>query len=175
MTHGIVLSEPDEDGIQITEDGTRVRVLKNGTLFNVDTKRFMSGPDPEHYPITKENAREMQKRGQSIARQKAREGVLLAALKAELDDIGEAEDGWRAILATRAAIALTNHGKEGTDAARFVGQATGWLTDVGESGGGSSQKAPIDVNQLIELARAIDNEVDARVAKARAIDAKVVE
>lgn len=174
--NSIVLPEPDPNGIYTLPDGTHVRKLRNGTLYNIDSGRFMSGPDPEHIIIkTSEDGRAMAERRNSIARIKAREGALLATLKADLAEIDEPEDAWKHIVTMRTAVALTNPGKAGTDAARFVGQATGWMNEEGERGRGEQRRIPVDVEQLMDLARAIDSEVSTRVAKARAIDAKVKE
>lgn len=169
------LGEPDANGIYTLPDGTHVRVLRNGTWYNVDDGRFMSGPSREHLVIqTSEDGREMGSRMWSRAREKARQGALIAALKADLA-VDDEHDAWGEIVAVRAAVALTNTGRDGTDAARFVGQATGFMNEEEKGGGGGQGKVPIDVNTLMELARAIDSEVDARVAKKRAIDAKVIE
>ena len=169
----ITLPEPDDNGIYTLDDGRHVRQLRNGTLYDVDTKRFVSGPDAKHLIQPGEHAVEMAKKKSVVMRQRAREGTVLAALKADMD-VKDEGDAWMHIVASRAAVALLNAGRDGTDAARFVGKAGGFMEEEG-SGGEVGKKVGIDVSTLMELARAIDSEVKVRTAKAQAIEGKVME
>lgn len=164
----------DESQVFTLEDGTRVKRLRNGTLYDVDKKRFHSGPDPEHYPIqSSEDGRALAMRRVALAKERAREGALLAALDRGMD-VHDASEAWREILRVRAGVALDNVGRDGNDATRLVGRAAGFTTD--ESSDDSPARARVtvtDASALVELASKIDQEVEKRVQKALAIDAQV--
>jgi prophage DNA circulation protein len=153
----------------------RIKILKNGTQYDLDKHRFISGPSEEFRIQSGDHARALALKRNALAREKAREGALRAALEACPDDIEEDADAWRAIVRARALDALADKGRVSVEAARFVGHVTGWAREHedGEHDDRARVLAPADVEALMALARAIDDEVRARTTRALALDADV--
>lgn len=106
-------------------DPERVIVLRNGALYNRDTGRIFKGPTVP--PINSENSRQMTER----RREKAAEAAMRGMRKAI--EGGTAYDTWEKVVEIQTRKALDEYnGRVGIDAARFVGNASGFIGRQGE-------------------------------------------
>lgn len=151
-----------------------VRRLPNGT--EVDAQgHFLTGPDPKESPIqSSEDARALALRKHALARERAREGLEAAARERGLS-VANASEAWREVIKVRSEVALEDRKRDGTEATRLVGQATGYLSrDEDDASEGERARISVrDVDALIELAAKIDEEIERRVGRALAVDAQV--
>jgi hypothetical protein len=154
-----------------------VRRLPNGTEVD-EHGHFLTGPSAEHLPIqSSEDARELAVRKHSLARERAREGLLQAARERGLA-VASADDAWREVIAVRAGVALDKAGRDSNDATRLVGKATGYLSEREEEEGEDRPKrlGPKDVEALLRLAHELDNEIERRTdARMRARRVQVID
>lgn len=151
-----------------------VRKLANGVEVDA-AGRFLTGPNPESNPIqSSEDAREMAVRRHTLAKQRAREGLLAAALERGLN-VASAEEAWAEVIKVRADVALENRGRDGNDATRLTGKATGFMNEREE---GEEERprqrhySPEEIEKLLKIARAMDEEIERRAGARRAIDAE---
>ncbi len=125
----------------VVEDGREVMVYENGSIKEVETGHFLK---PGHTFATPGMATKAINARWEQAREAAIEGLIAAYM--ESGSMMPPKSGnslemaaWAAIVASRAAIAMDRErGREGTDAARFVGQAAGLLAGKNEGQGQDS-------------------------------------
>ena len=121
------IQEPTEptllpNGIYFEPD--KHRMLKNGTVQDKTTGRFMSPPAPEHAPITPSNA-------QAVARkrwERSREAFAAGVAKGMVGREDAPTEAWGAI-GTKAAELLNKatSARGFADLARFTGEAGGFV------------------------------------------------
>ena len=112
-----------------------LRTLPNGAIYDMGIKRIVAAPPPERQFITQENAKDMH----VLAARKRLEAELAASRGlARVAVSGPSEfDAWSDIAANMAGLALQpdpKYGRVSVEAARVVGQMTGFIAERGRSG-----------------------------------------
>lgn len=120
-------SAADDFEVEINGEMITVRKMSNGALQNVKDGRIVRAPTVPNFsdPVY---AREVAKRRHEQAGERAREGLLAAAQSKGLA-VASSTDAWGRVIEKRADTALTSKGRDGNDAAKFVGLATDFLPD----------------------------------------------
>lgn len=101
-------------------DPERHKIFKNGTVYDMDAKRIIVAPSPEHAPINSSNAKAIAQKRWDTAREAFAEGMAVGMGKKA------PTDAWGAI--GRKAAELLNETKSVrgfADLARFTGEASG--------------------------------------------------
>jgi hypothetical protein len=133
----------------------RYRELANGAIYDNEAGHIVKAPPPEKQTITQANAREYH----ALAAQKRLEAQLaaragIAGLVKTKSDL----DAWQVINRKQGRLAtMIEKGRSSTEAARFVGYATGFLSDDRTNNlanDGITVQIGADIaRQLVELAR----------------------
>ena len=113
-----------------------LRTLPNGAIYDMSIKRIVAAPPPERQFITQENAKDMH----VLAARKRLEAELAAGRGlASVAVSGKSElDAWSDIAANMGGLALQpdpKYGRVSVEAARVVGQMTGFIAERGRNTG----------------------------------------
>lgn len=115
--------DTQQDTNQIVPDGKRYRELKNGAIYDMEEKRICANPPGgTKNAITQATAGAMHE----LRREKARKAAVAGLTRVSGVN---AYDSWSDIVEHRATIAATSKGRVGTEDAKFVGRAVGFLID----------------------------------------------
>lgn len=111
---------------------------------------------PSHaIPFTSETARQLAHKRWDAARQAAAKGLAAAAAEKGLR-VASGEEAWGEVVKIRAGFALDpGSGRTGTDAARFVGQAAGYIGAQADDEQAPGARIDISTDALIALAAAL--------------------
>ena len=117
------------------------RVLANGTVMVAG--RFVSGPSPEHRPITSATASMLAHRRHELARQRAAAGMVAAVVEhGRLPAAGaRPAAAWGAVIQHATDVMLAAGSPRAmSDLGRFIGQSAGMLRDdhTAAAGGGDN-------------------------------------
>lgn len=156
------------------ETKEKLRVLKNGAVYDMEKKRIVANPGGGTAAITKRTASEM-----ADIRRKRKQATIAAAANAAVE-----RDDWRAHgdMAFVAAIADTAYIKATTpddpkaiDAARFLLQETGLIEPKQAEQAGTADAMGLAVTLLRELAAFASTVESAVIAsKPDAVDGEIV-
>lgn len=114
---------------RLVADGTVLREWANGTIVDVASNKIVQAPPKDRQGINSTTAREFH--------QLYREKAIKAAMQGLIDGTTAKtpHGGWRTIVAAQARLAADeSKARSSTEAARFVGQATGFMTGPGARG-----------------------------------------
>ena len=141
----------------------RLRTLKNGAVYDMQTKRIVASPGGGTTAITKETTGAMQARRQELKRER-----IIAGANAAVADGGKFDgrdlDFVEAIAEVQAIKALNPDDPKSTDAARFLLQEAGIAEARGQAAGTAVPYVPAIIDALgafIEQVRAHDLRVGA--------------
>ena len=138
----------DEKPSQITEQRAgygNTKVLKNGAIYSLDTKRIVANPNGGTAAISQANASAMSNlRWQKVA--EAQSHAIESIREVSATPTGLA--AWGKLVGFRYERALDRKNTRGTEDARFVGHATGYLPlQRAEQDGASGASVRIDIGQ----------------------------
>lgn len=105
------------NGNEYIVDNIEYRELSNGAIFDMHTRQIV-GLSLNSHIITKENASEYSKKRWKMGRDAANLGLN------RLNSTGSSLDAWADIVYSQAIVAM-GEGRDATNAAKFVGNATG--------------------------------------------------
>ena len=108
-----------KNGNKYEIDNINYRLLSNGAVFDMNINKIV-GMSIDGYMISKENASELSKKRWQAAREAANLGLK------RLNNSASALQAWEDIVYSQAKEAL-KEGRDATNAAKFVGNATGML------------------------------------------------
>ena len=133
------------DKPDIQPDGERYRQLKNGAIYDLEAGRIAANPGGGTSAITQANASEYHK----LYAQKRLEAELAAGRGlARVAVSGSSElDAWSDIAANMGGLALHSdpkYGRVSVEAARVVGQMTGFIAERGRNAG----ELPVNTLQI---------------------------
>ena len=129
-------SQAPTDKPDIQPDGERYRQLKNGAIYDMDAKRIAANPGGGTSAITQANASEYH---QLYARKRLEAELAAGRGLASVAVSGKSElDAWSDIAANMGGLALQpdpKYGRVSVEAARVVGQMTGFIAERGRNTG----------------------------------------
>jgi len=134
------------------EPPPHVKVLRNGAWYDTQRNRIVANP-----PGGPSTGIKTQSQGVALATR--RRQLAQEAAQAAIAEYGKAPGdlygGWRTIVRAQTGLALdVDKGRSSTEAARFVGSAAGFLSEVGRAG--EAEYAPLDGVYLgPEMAKAL--------------------
>ncbi len=123
--------------------------LPNGAVFDLRIKRIVANPGGGN-TLVKQGINIKEIHAERVLRAKIAAQGALSELVIASGKNKSAVGGWARVVSAQAELALdTDRGRASTDAARFVGQATGFLSsdrdNKADSGGGSVQDTTISL------------------------------
>ena len=119
----------------------RYRELKNGAVYDMETKRIVANPGGGKSAITQATSSELRARW---AEKKLEAQLAAQRGIGRLVSSGSDLEAWEAIVEQQGTLAMDiEQGRASTEAARFTGLAAGYLSD---RRGGSQDPAPGGVN-----------------------------
>ena len=128
------ISQPAQPGA-IVPTGERYRTLKNGAIYDLEAGRIAANPGGGTSAITQANASEYH---QLYARKRLEAELAASRGLARVAVSGPSEfDAWSDIAANMGGLALQpdpKYGRVSVEAARVVGQMTGFIAERGRNG-----------------------------------------
>lgn len=157
------------DPVRAVEEGREVLIYDDGTKKDAQTGRFLRGPDDT--PISRDPAG-MARRGIALSRARAREAI---DLETGVDPSQRGTDeGW--MLLVRHAVGLVRASTSPRGVAellKVIGTAAGYLTREDREQLPLAGTISATPEKLVALIALLDEELERRTAKARAVDGEV--